>query len=80
MTGSCSKVAVSDVAFVDEQILIDLFTKHNDPIPSSAANERFPALRTSLSDGNLERLMFLKGNNQRHVKEMEKTQPSEGKF
>lgn len=77
-----SKEGLADVAFVGEQVLIDLFTKYNTPIPSSAAVECFfsigrdilRAKRASLSDGNFERLMFMKGN-QHHIKEMKKTQP-----
>lgn len=66
-----------NVAFVGEQVLSDLFTNHNNPIPSSAVIEHFlskvkdilMAMRTFLSDSNFERLMFMKGN-QHHIKEM----------
>ncbi|XP_042229523.1 uncharacterized protein LOC121871369 [Homarus americanus] len=77
-----SKEVLTDVAFLGEQVLIDLFNKYNTAIPSSAAVECLfsigkdvlRAKRATLSDGNFERLMFMKGN-QHHVEAMEKTQP-----
>lgn len=62
--------------------MIDLITKYNTAIPPSAAVEHLFSIcenilranRATLSDGDFERLMFMKGN-QHHVEAMEKTQP-----
>uniref|UniRef100_A0A3B5MQN8 BED-type domain-containing protein n=1 Tax=Xiphophorus couchianus TaxID=32473 RepID=A0A3B5MQN8_9TELE len=71
-----SKDAMTDRAFLGEQVLIDLFTKYNTPVPSSAAVGRLfcqgnDVLRASLSDINFESLMFMKGN-QHHIEDMTK--------
>ncbi|XP_054881487.1 uncharacterized protein LOC129355892 isoform X3 [Poeciliopsis prolifica] len=73
-----SKDAMTDRAFLGEQVLIDLFTKYNTPVPSSAAVGRLfcqgnDVLRASLSDINFESLMFMKGN-QHHIEDMTKAQ------
>ncbi|XP_043994868.1 uncharacterized protein LOC122843844 isoform X1 [Gambusia affinis] len=73
-----SKDAMTDRAFLGEQVLIDLFTKYNTPVPSSAAVGRLfcqgsDVLRASLLDINFESLMFMKGN-QHHIEDMTKAQ------
>uniref|UniRef100_M3ZI76 BED-type domain-containing protein n=1 Tax=Xiphophorus maculatus TaxID=8083 RepID=M3ZI76_XIPMA len=73
-----SKDAMTDRAFLGEQVLIDLFIKYNTPVPSSAAVGRLfcqgnDVLRVSLSDINFESLMFMKGN-QHHIEDMTKAQ------
>ncbi|KAK8745803.1 hypothetical protein OTU49_000018, partial [Cherax quadricarinatus] len=77
-----SKEVASEVAVLGEQVLIDLFIKYNTTIPSSAAAEHLfsigkdilMAKRATLSDGNFERLILMKGN-QHHIRAMEKAQP-----
>nr|XP_053656905.1 uncharacterized protein LOC128705794 [Cherax quadricarinatus] len=77
-----SKEVTSEVAFLGEQVLIDLFIKYNTAIPSSAAVERLfskgkdilRAMTATLSDGNFERLMLMK-DIQHHIKVIEKAQP-----
>ena len=76
-----SRLALADAAFVGEHALTDLFTKHNSPDPFSAGVESFlskvkhilTAMTASLSDGNFERLMLIKGK-QHYIQETEKTQ------
>ena len=59
-----------DAVFFNEKVLIDLFIKYNTAIPSSAAVERLfcsakdvlRAKRSTLSDQNFEKLLFMKGN------------------
>ena len=76
-----SEEVLTEVAFLGEQVLIDLFIKYNTAVPSSVAVERLfsigkdilRAKRAVLSDGNFERLMFMKGN-QHHVEALEKGQ------
>ncbi|CAI9725698.1 XP_042229523.1uncharacterized protein LOC121871369 [Octopus vulgaris] len=77
-----SKEVLTEVTFLSEQVLINLFTKYNTAIPSSVAVERLfsisknilRAKRATLSDDNFKRLMFIKGN-QYHAEAMEKAQP-----
>ena len=59
-----------DAVFFNEKVLIDLFIKYNTAIPSSAAVERLfcsakgvlRAKRSTLSDQNFKKLLFMKGN------------------
>uniref|UniRef100_A0A0L8HTB3 HAT C-terminal dimerisation domain-containing protein n=1 Tax=Octopus bimaculoides TaxID=37653 RepID=A0A0L8HTB3_OCTBM len=77
-----TKEVLTEVTFLGEQVLIDLFTKYNTAISSSAAvgclfsigQDILRAKKATLSDGNFEKLMFMKGN-QHHVMVMEKAQP-----
>lgn len=81
-----SKEALTDAAFMGEQVFIDLFIKYNTAIPSSAAVERLfsigkdilTAKRAKLSDANFEKLMFMKGN-QHHVAAMLAEQEQDAK-
>ncbi|XP_007566495.1 uncharacterized protein LOC103147880 isoform X1 [Poecilia formosa] len=73
-----SKDAMTDRAFLGEQVLIDLFTKYNTPVPSSAAVwhlfcQSHDILRAGVSDVGFESLMFMKGN-QHHMDDMTKAQ------
>ena len=65
-----SKQDYTDMTFLGERVLVKLFVQYNTTIPSSAAVERnfstgkdiLNPKRTSLSDKNFERPVFLKGN------------------
>ena len=67
---SASKDNLTDVAFMGEPVLMDLFVRFNTPIPSSAAVERLFSIakdilrdkRSSLSDENFNMLLFMRGN------------------
>ncbi|CAI9737865.1 XP_036359420.1uncharacterized protein LOC118763785 [Octopus vulgaris] len=65
-----SKDLLADAAFLSEQVLADLFIKFSTAIPSSAAvkhlfsigKDIMRAKRSSFSDGNIDMLVFMKGN------------------
>jgi hypothetical protein len=84
-----SKEALTDAAFMGEQVFIDLFIKYNTAIHSSAAVERLFSIGkdiltakranlAKLSDANFEKLMFMKGN-QHHVAAMLAEQEQDAK-
>jgi hypothetical protein len=71
-----SKEALTDTAFMGEQVFIDLVIKYNTIIQSSAAVKRLfsigrdisTAKRAKLSGANFEKLMFMKGNQEHDAK------------
>lgn len=75
------KEVLIEVAFMREQVLIDLFMNYNSAIPLSAVTENLfsrgknilESKRVNQSD-NFEKLTFMKGN-QHHTKAIKKAQP-----
>ncbi|XP_034018620.1 uncharacterized protein LOC117503486 [Thalassophryne amazonica] len=74
-----SKEVLTDIAFLGEQVLVDMFIKYNTAIPSSAVvghlfsidKNILRAGRATLSDdASFERLVFIQGN-KHHLDEME---------
>jgi hypothetical protein len=83
---ACSKEALTDAAFMGEQVFIYLFIKHNAATPAverlfSTGEDILTAKRAKLaklSDANFEKLMFIKGN-QHHVAAMLEEQEQNAK-